>query len=163
GPVLGRNIGARIVGSDPNLREEWVVLAAHFDHLGVRNGVLYPGADDNASAVAMMLEVARCLARSDERPRRSVMLIGFDLEEDGLFGSRYFADQMPVATDKVKLFITADMIGRCLGGVCRGRVFAMGTEHAPELRPWVEQAAKKSDVEVGLLGSDLLLIDRSDY
>ena len=47
------------VGSDPALRDEWIIVSAHYDHLGVRGGVLYPGADDNASGVAMMLEVAR--------------------------------------------------------------------------------------------------------
>ena len=54
-------------GSDPALRDEWVIVAAHFDHLGVRRGMLYPGADDNASGVAMMLEVARSLVASTRR------------------------------------------------------------------------------------------------
>ena len=63
GDLLGRNVGAMLRGSDTTLRDEWVIVAAHFDHLGVRGGVLYPGADDNASGVAMMLEVARSIAR----------------------------------------------------------------------------------------------------
>ncbi|MEO6812034.1 MAG: M28 family peptidase [Isosphaeraceae bacterium] len=164
GTVLGRNVGAKIVGSDPALRDEWIILGAHFDHLGVRSGVLYPGADDNASSVAMMIEVARSLSRSATPPRRSLMFLGFDLEEDGLFGSRYFIDHMPVPLDRVKLMITADMIGRSLGGVCGPRVFVMGTEHAPSLRPWITRAADgRTAMDVGLLGSDLLLIDRSDY
>ena len=94
-------------------------MSAHFDHLGVRSGVLFPGADDNASGVAMMLEVARSLTLSAEPPKRSVMFLGFDLEEIGLFGSRYFVEHPPVPLDRVALFITADMIGRALGGVCR--------------------------------------------
>ena len=56
-------------GSDPALRDEWVIVAAHFDHLGVRDGVLYPGADDNASGVAMMLEVARSFVESARKPQ----------------------------------------------------------------------------------------------
>jgi hypothetical protein len=165
GQDQGRNVGARLVGADPGLRDEWIIVSAHYDHLGVRGGVLYPGADDNASGVAMMLEVARALVQAPEaeRPRRSVMFIGFDLEEIGLFGSRYFVEHPPVPLGRVKLFVTADMIGRALGGVCKSSVFVMGSEHAPGLRPWIEEAARGEPVAVGLLGSDVLLLDRSDY
>ncbi len=165
GGTLGRNVGARLRGSDPAVRDEWVVVSAHFDHLGVRNGVTYPGADDNASGVAMMLEVARALVGSPEgeRPRRSLMFVGFDLEESGLYGSRYFVEHAPVAIDRIALFLTADMIGRSLGGVCDRYVFVMGTEHAPGLRPWIAEASRGRDLTVGLLGSDITILDRSDY
>src|SRR4029077_10487164 len=106
----GANVGARLIGTDPQRRDEWIIVSAHYDHLGVRGGVLYPGADDNASGVAMMLEVARAFVQAPERPRRSVLFIGFDLEEVGLFGSRYFVEHPPVPLDRVKLFVTADMI-----------------------------------------------------
>jgi hypothetical protein len=163
GPALGRNVGDILRGSDPALRDEFVILAAHFDHLGTRGDVVYPGADDNATGVGMMLEVARVLRDSAQRPRRSVMFIGFDLEEAGLFGSRYFAEHSPVPLSQVALFVTADMLGRSLGGVCRDDVFVMGAEHAPAVRPWVERAARNRGVTVGQLGSDVLLLDRSDY
>jgi hypothetical protein len=163
GGVQGRNVGARLQGGDPERRDEWIILSAHFDHLGVRGGVLYPGADDNASGVAMMLEVARELTRRADRPPRGVMFVGFDLEEVGLFGSRYFVEHSPVPLDRIKLFITADMIGRALGGVCSAHVFVMGTEHAPALRPWVETAAWGEPLVVSMLGSDLLVLNRSDY
>jgi hypothetical protein len=163
GQNSGRNVGARLIGSDPALRDEWIIVSAHFDHLGVRRGVLYPGADDNASGVAMMIEVARCFVQAAERPKRSLMFIGFDLEEIGLYGSRYFVEHPPVPLKHVALFVTADMIGRSLGGVCDPYVFVMGSEHAPGLRPWITEAAKSRPVTVGVMGSDLLLIDRSDY
>lgn len=163
GQVLGRNVGARLVGSDPELRDEWIIVAAHFDHLGVRNGVLYPGADDNASGVAMMLEVARAMTQGAERPRRSLMFIGFDLEEIGLYGSRYFVEHAPAPLKQVCLFITADMIGRSLGGFCDDYVFVMGSEHAPAVRPWISDAARQRPLTVGMLGTDLMLLDRSDY
>jgi hypothetical protein len=159
----GRNVGARLAGSDPALGGEWVILSAHFDHLGVRAGVLYPGADDNASGVAMMLEVARVLAQSAERPRRSIMFIGFDLEEVGLFGSRYFVEHPPVPLGRIKLFVTADMIGRALGGICKSNVFVMGTEHVPEVRSWIDESARREPLALGMLGSDLLVLSRSDY
>jgi hypothetical protein len=163
GTIQGRNVGARLRGSDPVLRDQWVILAAHFDHLGVRRGKLYPGADDNASGVAMMLEVARSLVTSRSPPRRSMIFIGFDLEEFGLFGSRYYVAHPPVPLEKVVLFVTADMIGRALAGVCPAHVFVIGSEHAPGLRPWIDDGARGRPLTVGLLGADLLVLNRSDY
>ncbi len=163
GKVIGVNIGAKIVGSDPKLKDEWIILAAHFDHLGKRGEVIYPGADDNASAVAMMLEIARCLVESPLGPRRSVMLVGFDLEEIGLFGSRYFVDRMPVPFTQVKLFITADMISRSMAGLTGDAVYVLGTERTPSLRPMLHAASEGLPVTVGLLGSDIMILDRSDY
>jgi hypothetical protein len=133
GKVDGRNVGAILRGSDERLRDEWVIVAAHFDHLGVRGGVLYPGADDNASGVAMMLEVARSIVQGQAPPRRSMMFIGFDLEELGLYGSRYFVAHAPVSLDKVVLFVTADMIGRSLAGICP--VCALGLPRRPRGGP----------------------------
>lgn len=160
---IGRNVGAILRGVDPDLKDEWVIVSAHFDHLGTRGTTLYPGADDNASGVAMMLELARCFVEEPSKPARSVMFLGFDLEEIGLFGSRYFVEHSPVPLERVALFLTADMIGRSLGGIRGDRVFVMGTENAPGLRPWIESSAKGLPITPGLLGSDLLLLNRSDY
>src|SRR4029079_4751126 len=118
---------------------------------------------DNASGVAMMLEVARAFVEAPQRPRRSLMFIGFDLEEVGLYGSRYFVEHAPVPLKQIVLFVTADMIGRALGGVCHPYVFVMGSAHAPGLRPWIDEAARGRPVSVGLRGSDMLILDRSDY
>jgi hypothetical protein len=63
----------------------------------------------------------------------------------------------------VALFITADMIGRALGGICDQHVFVLGTEHAPGIRPWIDEAARDRPIKVGLLGSDVLFLNRSDY
>ncbi len=167
--VLGVNVGARLAGSDPAVADRWVILGAHYDHLGTRGDVIFPGADDNASGVAMMLEVARSIAESPGRPRRSIAFVGFDLEERGpngefgLRGSQFFARHSPVPLEKVSLFLTADMIGRSLGGVCDRTVFVLGSEHEPEVRPWIARGAEGKPIEVGLLGSDMLVIDRSDY
>ena len=167
--VLGVNVGAKWPGSDPAVAEKWVVLGVHYDHLGTRGDVVYPGADDNASGVAMMLEVARALAESPRKPRRSIAFVGFDLEERGpagelgLRGSQFFARHPPIPLEKVALFLTADMIGRSLGGVRGPFVFVLGSEHEPEVRPWIARAAEGKPIQVGLLGSDILVIDRSDY
>ncbi len=163
GKSLGRNVGGVIHGSDPKLAGQFVVIGAHFDHLGKVGRQYYPGADDNASGVAMILEVARCVAQSDTPPRRSVIFLGFDREEDGLWGSRFFVENPPVPLDSIKLFITADMIGRDLAGVCKDFVFAFGSETSPGLRPWIDAASAGEPIRLGLLANDLLLVDRSDY
>lgn len=162
GSIDGVNLGAKIEGSDPRLRDEWVIVSAHYDHLGIRNGRLYPGADDNASGVGMLLEVARVLAKSAVRPRRSVMLVAFDLEEKGLRGSRKFVANPPVPLERIKLFITADMLGRSLGGVCRSQVFVMGTENHPDSRDWLKLAARDKPLELAMIGTDIVGT-RSDY
>ena len=161
-PFDGLNIGGCIPGSDPKLRDEWVILAAHYDHLGVRQNKIYPGADDNASSVAMMLEVARQLASSPTRPQRSVAIISFDLEERLLWGSRWFAAHPPMKLDSVKLFITAEMIGRRLGDLPLPIVFVMGAEHATGLHDLVEAVPVPKGLETAYLGADLVG-SRSDY
>ncbi len=96
----------------------------------------------------MMLEVARSLVESSDRPRRSIAFVGFDLEERGpngefgLRGSQFFARHPPVPLEKVSLFVTADMIGRSLGGVCERMVFVLGSEHEPEVRPWIAKGGR---------------------
>ena len=152
GTVQGRNVGALLRGSDPKLRDEWVIVAAHFDHLGVRRGVLYPGADDNASGVAMMLEVARSIVQGPVPPKRSMMFIGFDLEEIGLYGSRYFVAHPPVPLEKVALFVTADMIGRSLAGVCESHVFVMGTRKRTGLAPLDRRGGQGASADRGSAG-----------
>lgn len=163
GTAIGRNVGALLVGSDPSVRDEVILLSAHYDHLGVRGGVLYPGADDNASGVAMLLEVARAIVESPQKPRRSILFVSFDLEENGLWGSRHFVKQPPVPLDRIKLFITADMLGGALGGVCPEHLFVLGSEFSPGVRPWIDAASAGQPVKLATMGADLLGVDRSDY
>ena len=169
GAILGVNLGAKLEPTDPKFADEWIILGAHYDHLGQVGQTVYPGADDNASGVAMMLEVARSLIDHPEIKRRGIMFVGFDLEERGpkgefgLRGSQFFAGHPPVPLDQVRLFVTADMIGRSLGGVCLDDVFVLGSENEPGVRPWINQAAEGKAVRVNLLGADVLVIDRSDY
>lgn len=160
--IVGRNVGAWLEGSDPQLREELIVIGTHFDHLGVRNGAVYRGADDNASGTAMMLEVARQLTASKQRPKRSIVFVGFDLEEQLLWGSRWFVAHPPFELDRVKLFLTADMIGRSLGDLPLPTIFVMGSEHAPRLKTLLDAVGAPRGLEVARLGIDLIGV-RSDY
>jgi hypothetical protein len=159
---VGRNVAAVLPGSDPALTDEWILLSAHFDHLGVRNGLLYPGADDNASGVAMLLEVAERLALQQVRPKRTIFFVAFDQEEMGLLGSRHFALHPPRELKKLKTFLTADMLGRSMANVMDEYVFALGSESAPRLRQLLIEVRPPRGLTVGRLGADIVGT-RSDY
>lgn len=161
GGVMGRNVGAILPGRDPARRDEYIIVSAHYDHLGVRDGRIFAGADDNASGVAMMLEVARSLA-AESPPECSVAFVGFDLEERMLWGSRWFASNPPRPLEDLRLFITADMVGRSLGRLDLPTVFVLGSEHAPRLKQTLDAVTPPEGLEVSRLGIDLIGT-RSDY
>lgn len=161
-PIVGYNIGAWLPGSDPKLAHEIVIVSAHYDHLGTRDGQVFAGADDNASGVAMLIETARLTAADPVRPKRSIVFVGFDLEEHLLWGSRWFAAHPPWPIERVKLFITADMIGRSLGSLPLPVVFVMGSERAVELREVLDQVGTPKGLEICRFGTDVVGT-RSDY
>lgn len=110
------NVAAVLPGNDPELRDEYVILSAHFDHLGVGEAVdgdsIFNGADDNASGTAALLEIADAMMRLPEsdRPRRSVMFLPVSGEEKGLLGSRWFSDNPTVPLESIVANINIDMI-----------------------------------------------------
>ncbi len=114
------NVIARIPGRNPRVRGEYIVLGAHLDHLGlgerhsragaVGRGRVHPGADDNASGTAMVLELARELRRN--RPQRSVLLLHPAGEEEGLLGSSHWVRHPTVPLPSVKFMVNFDMVGR---------------------------------------------------
>jgi len=161
-PVWGLNVGAILEGSDPRLKDEIIVIGVHYDHLGIRDGKIYPGADDNASSVAMMLEVARQFGTANERPHRSIAFIGFDLEEHLLWGSRWFVGHPPWPLKQIKLFITADLLGRTLGDLPLPVVFVMGSERGTGMSALLKQLAPAPGLELARLGADIVGT-RSDY
>ena len=116
--------------------DAFVIVSAHYDHLGVREGRTFPGADDNASGVAAMLETAAYVATHPLR--HSVMFIAFDGEEQGLQGSKYFVAHPPVALDRVRLVINLDMVSRS----DTATIVASGTSSDPALKELVSKAAQ---------------------
>jgi hypothetical protein len=160
--VVGRNVAAVLPGSDPRLKDEWVLLSAHYDHMGKSGDALYPGADDNASGVAMLLEVAEHFALAPNKPRRTLVFVAFDQEEVGLLGSMYFAAHSPRPFRDLKAFLTADMLGRSMANVMNEYVFVLGSEHSPRLRKVLEEVQPPEGLKVGRLGADLIGT-RSDY
>ena len=111
--VTSPNVVAILPGSDPVLKNEVVVLMGHLDHLGIDQGVkgedkIYNGAMDNASGVAILLEVAHALAEG-KRPKRSVMVFTPTAEEKGLLGAEYFAANPPVPAERIVAAVNMDM------------------------------------------------------
>lgn len=97
-------------GADPLLKDEFVVISAHHDHVGLEGGQLHPGADDNASGTAVLVEVARLLMGSS--PRRSLLFLSLSGEEIGLHGSQAFVTSPPVDLARIKADLNVDMVGR---------------------------------------------------
>ena len=109
-----QNVVAFLEGSDPELKNEIVIIGAHYDHLGANDDTtIYNGADDNASGTAGVMAVAKAFTNCKERPRRSILFMCFAGEEKGLFGSRYYAGTDPLfPIENTVAMLNMDMIGR---------------------------------------------------
>lgn len=117
-----RNVVMLLPGEDPKLKDEYIILGAHFDHLGMGGPGsgsraldtigIHHGADDNASGVAMMLELAEKFAKTKGSHKRSILCIAFTGEEEGLLGSKHFTDDPGINLSKVNAMINLDMVGR---------------------------------------------------
>jgi Zn-dependent M28 family amino/carboxypeptidase len=111
-----QNVVAIFEGSDPVLKNEYVAMGAHYDHVGigipVNGDAIYNGADDDGSGTTALLAMAEALAKAPQRPKRSVLFVWHAGEEKGLWGSRYFTDNPTVPLDKVVTQLNIDMIGR---------------------------------------------------
>ena len=113
GNNFGRNVIAKIVGADPDLKDQYVIMGGHLDHLGVRNGVVYNGADDNASGSAVAMEVGRVLSEANFKPKRTIIFCCWCGEEMGLIGSTYYTNNPcdGVTMDQVVTYFNMDMVG----------------------------------------------------
>jgi Zn-dependent M28 family amino/carboxypeptidase len=111
-----QNVVAVLEGSDPLLRNEYVALGAHYDHVGtgapVAGDNIYNGADDDGSGTTALLGIAEALARGTVRPKRSILFIWHCGEEKGLWGSKYFTENPTVPLDRIVAQLNIDMIGR---------------------------------------------------
>ncbi len=152
----GRNVLAALAGADPILAREWVVIGAHYDHLGEGGAsnslapgerAIHNGADDNASGVAAMLRAAERVA-AGPRPARSVLFAAFTGEESGLLGSAYFVAHPTLADGTMVGMINLDMVGR-LGA---GPLIVSGVDTAEEWRTLVEGAATRAGITIAPRG-----------
>jgi peptidase M28-like protein/PDZ domain-containing protein len=142
-PRPTQNVVALLRGRDPALRDEYVVIGAHFDHLGrsptfaldpAAGDAIRNGADDNASGTAAVLELARLLAANP--PRRSVIFASFSAEELGVLGSSWFVNHLPVPPGSIIAMLNFDMVGR----LKNDKLIVYGTSTATELKPLLDSA-----------------------
>ena len=127
--------------------DRYIVLTAHYDHLGVVGDRIYNGADDNASGVVVLLAAARHFAANP--PSHSVVLAFLDAEEMGLQGARAFVDDAPIPLESIVMNVNLDMVSRSEAG----EIYAAGTHHYPFLLALVEEVAEASRIAV-LTGHD---------
>jgi hypothetical protein len=161
-----QNVAALIPGSDPKLRDEFIVLGAHFDHLGRSSlGALDPedknaihnGADDNASGTAAVIELARLLHAKPAK--RSVIVVAFSGEELGLLGSEYFVQHPPVPLEKVRAMLNFDMVGRMRDD----RLIVYGALTAQEMNDIITRANAVAPLNVTATGDGFGASDHSSF
>lgn len=137
-PVTGTNLVGRCEGRRPELPA--FVLSAHFDHLGTRAGQMHPGADDNASGVAVLLAIAEVCRTAPFA--RTLIVAAFDAEEQGLQGARAFVDAWPVPRDRLALNVNLDMVARA----DKGELYASGTRQTPALLALLQPVAARAPI-----------------
>jgi Zn-dependent M28 family amino/carboxypeptidase len=148
----GRNVVGVLEGSDPKLKDEAIVITAHYDHLGTQDGRVFHGADDNASGVAGMLEIMRVYHDRGIRPQRSIIFVALDSEELLMVGSFAFMQRPPVPLQKTIANLNLDMIGRdedtyrAKPEEHRNSVNVLGTLYSPQLRAAIERANASVDL-----------------
>jgi hypothetical protein len=138
---------ANVIGRTVGTATRQLVVSAHYDHLGVRGGIVYPGADDNASGVAVLLAAARVITASGLR--HPVVFAAFDAEELGLRGARAFVERHHVTPDTTAIDVNLDMVARN----DRHEIFVAGTAPSPWLVDVVERVQSRTPVKL-LLGHD---------
>lgn len=163
-----RNVVAALAGRDPTLRDEWVVIGAHYDHLGLgergslapsARGQIHHGADDNASGTSGVLELARLAATGTRRFGRSLLFTTFAGEELGLLGSAYFTNHPPVPIEAMAAMINMDMIGRPRNR----RVFVGGVGTSPALRPWLDELNRRVGLQLDYSDSGFGSSDHTSF
>ncbi|MET4142262.1 M28 family peptidase [Pedobacter sp. UYP1] len=148
--ITGKNIVGYIKGTTSKV----IVISAHYDHLGVINGTIYNGADDNASGVAGLLKIATHYAKN--KPMYTLIFVAFDAEEFGRKGSEYFVNHPPVNLDKIKLNLNLDMISHN----DKGELYAAGTYKYPQLKNYI--ATTIPDLKI-LFGHDNSKLAADDW
>jgi aminopeptidase YwaD len=162
-PGFGKNIIGLIEGSDPILKNEYIVLGAHYDHIGwmVKNDsiIVFNGADDNASGTASIMEVARILYQKKAQLKRSVLIIAFDAEEEGLWGSSYYLKHPIVEEKNIKAMMSIDMVGWYKKSQ---KITFDGCGSFDGGKDFMESITKVKDLNVEISSSSILWKDRTD-
>src|SRR5207244_102586 len=113
--VPDRNVVALMEGTDPKLKNEWIIVSAHFDHNGADGSQIFNGADDNGSGVVALIEIAEAYAlaaKEGRRPKRSVLFAAWNSEERGLLGAWAYTEQPLAPLSTIAAVLNMDMVGR---------------------------------------------------
>lgn len=152
--LKGVNFIGQIKGSKHP--DKYIVITAHYDHDGVRNGQIYNGADDNASGTAALFAMAKHFSK--KKPKHTLIFVAFDAEEKGLVGARHFVANLPVKKESILLNVNMDMISRS----DKNELYAVGTSHYPQFKPALQKVQKKAKIKL-LLGHDVPGTGREDW
>jgi len=174
--LILHNVAAWIEGSDPDLRKEIVIFSGHADHVGMAGGQIHPGADDNASGCAAILEIAQAFQSLPKKPLRSILFLWVTGEEIGLFGSQSYVNNPLFPLEKTVADLNIDMIGRVKGVADttdetpmtgKNGVFVITGNQSKELLSIAEEIDRKSEIDMdySLSGKNhpLQLFSRSDH
>jgi Zn-dependent M28 family amino/carboxypeptidase len=169
-------VAASIEGSDPDLKNEYIVFSCHADHIGVNAKGINTGADDNASGCAALLSMSEAFQSLEKKPLRSILFLWFSGEEIGLYGSQAYVNNPLVPLDKTIADLNMDMIGRVKGAADTSadhpmtgpkKVFVITDNQSKELLKIAEDVDNGSDLDLdySLSGRDhpLQLFARSDH
>ena len=163
-----RNVVGAVTGSDAALQNEWVVVGAHYDHLGLGDqnslapsliGQIHHGADDNASGTAGVLELARLAAKNKTEWKRSLLFMTFAGEELGLLGSSNFVNHPTIPIRNITAMLNMDMIGR----LNNDRLFVGGVGTSPNFKPWLEQMNKPLHLQLDYSDSGYGASDHTSF
>lgn len=165
GGVQGRNVIGILPGSNPALRDEYVIIGAHYDHLGLggpgsldpESQAIHNGADDNASGTAALFEIARRLR--EHPPARSVLFLAFSGEELGLLGSAEYVKAPVVPIPQSVAMINLDMVGR----LRNDRLIVYGVETAREFRPLLDSLNVQAKFDMHAQGDGYGPSDHSSF
>ncbi len=153
---FGKNIIGVLPGSDPELSKEIVLISAHFDHLKPKWFSYYPGAADNAAAVAVLLEIAEKISRAEQKPKRTVCFAFFDAEEMFCVGSFAFTCRDDYDNSKIVATINMDLLGRDLLDVVDRCLIVTGTENYAAIQENVSAACAQSNLKFIPLQTELI-------
>lgn len=160
-----QNVVGLLEGEDPDLKDEVIVIGAHYDHLGVqKDTIIFHGADDNASGTVGVITLAEALATQPHPPKRSILFCTWSGEEKGLFGSRYYVDSAPIVPlEKTVVNLNLDMIGR----LDSSKLYIDDLHSSPEFSQTLDEANKEIGLRIleksdGRGGSDHMSFKRKN-
>jgi hypothetical protein len=140
-----RNIIGVIEGNDPN---QVIVLGAHYDHMGMSNGYIWNGADDNGSGTVGIMTIAKAIMATGKKPEKTIIIALWSAEEEGLFGSHYYVSNLSYPLKNLKLNLNLDMISRYMANDNQKGVVMVYTQSCPQFRDMTETNIKKYGIDI---------------